>query len=63
MSGLAVEVFTAVPGGVLVSTEESWSGEPVDADVAYAQQALDASLTQWLRALKDRAEAGAPAQA
>ena len=53
-------VFTAVPGGVLVSTEESWSGAPVEADIPYAQQALDASLTTWLRELKDRAEASVP---
>jgi hypothetical protein len=63
IEGVHVWVFTAVPGGVLVSTEESWSGEPVDADIPYAQQALDASLSQWLHGLKDRAEAGAPAQA
>jgi uncharacterized membrane protein len=60
IEGVHVWVFTAVPGGVLVSSEESWSGAPVEADVPYAQQALDASLAQWLHGLKDRAEAGVP---
>jgi hypothetical protein len=60
IEGVHVWVFTDVPTGVLVSTEESWSGAPVEADVPYAQQTLDASLTQWLHRLKDRAEAGVP---
>ena len=54
--GVHVWEFTEQPGGVLVRTEESWSGEPVEADVAYAQQALDASLATWLRSLQQRAE-------
>jgi len=60
IEGVHVWVFTAVPGGVLASTEESWSGGPVEADIPYAQRALDASLAQWLHRLKDRAEAGVP---
>ena len=56
IDGMHVWVFTAVPGGVVVSTEESWSGAPVEADIPYAQQTLDASLTQWLHGLKSRAE-------
>ena len=62
IEGIHVWVFTAQPDGVLVSTEESWSGEPVLADLGYAQQALDASIAQWLRELKHRAEASGEAQ-
>ena len=43
--------------GVRVRTEESWEGPPIDAAVAPMQAALDASLAEWLRRLKDRAEA------
>lgn|GEM_PF-3700372 len=49
--------YTEVPGGVLVHTEESWSGPPVDADVAGAQAALDSSLQAWRADLKRQAEA------
>lgn len=62
IEGVHVWVFTAVPGGVVVSTEESWSGAPVEADIPYAQEALDASLAQWLHGLKHRAEAGIPSR-
>jgi hypothetical protein len=40
-----------------VHTEESWSGAPVEADVAGAQAALDASLGAWLQNLKNTATA------
>ncbi|NHC45337.1 SRPBCC family protein [Motilibacter aurantiacus] len=63
IDGRHVWEFETVEGGVLVRTAESWSGEPVEADVAYAQAALDASLAQWLRGLKGRAEALAAAAA
>lgn len=54
----AVHVWTFTPtrDGVLVHTEESWAGAPVDANVAYAQAALDASLDAWLHNLKKAAE-------
>ncbi|SCF59632.1 SRPBCC family protein [Streptomyces sp. Ncost-T10-10d] len=48
--------FTAVPGGTLVHTEESWTGAPAEADTANLQAALDASLDAWLHNLKKRAE-------
>jgi len=54
--GLHAWRFVAVPGGVRVYTEESWSGPTVDADVAALQAALDASLVTWLRHLKSTAE-------
>jgi uncharacterized protein YndB with AHSA1/START domain len=41
---------------VWVRTEESWEGEPVDAQVGGLQAALDASLRDWLENLKDAAE-------
>jgi hypothetical protein len=47
-----VWTFTPVRDGVRVHTEESWAGAPVEADVPYAQAALDASLTAWLENLK-----------
>lgn len=40
---------------VMVTTEESWSGAPVDANTAQLQGALDASLDSWLRLLADAA--------
>ncbi|MET8331165.1 SRPBCC family protein [Streptomyces sp. NPDC005181] len=55
----AVHVWTFTPprDGVLVHTEESWQGAPVDADVPTAQAALDASLRAWLENLKQVSEA------
>ncbi|WP_405018400.1 SRPBCC family protein [Kitasatospora sp. NBC_00070] len=57
----AVHVWTFTPtrDGVRVHTEESWTGEPVSADVELLQQALDGSLEHWLHNLKQRAEQGA----
>lgn len=57
----AVHVWTFEPtdDGVLVSTEESWTGEPIEAAVQQMQAALDASLAQWLVNLKARAESDA----
>ncbi len=42
--------------GVLVRTEESWAGEPVEAQVETLQGALDGSLRAWLENLKRAAE-------
>ena len=52
----AIHVWTFKPArdGVIVSTEESWTGST---DVQGAQVRLDASLKQWLAELKRRAEA------
>jgi Polyketide cyclase / dehydrase and lipid transport len=54
----AVHVWTLEPqeDGVLVKTEESWEGEPVDAQVETLQGALDKSLRDWLQNLKRTAE-------
>ncbi|MEU3954100.1 SRPBCC family protein [Streptomyces achromogenes] len=54
----AVHVWTFTPtrNGVLVHTEESWSGAPVLADRAALQAALDNSLRKWVDNLKREAE-------
>lgn len=38
---------------MMVSTEASWSGPPVEANTAELQVALDGSLASWLRLLAD----------
>src|SRR3954469_22163108 len=43
-------------GGVLVHTEESWEGPPVEAQPDALQGALDESLHKWLENLKRTAE-------
>jgi uncharacterized protein YndB with AHSA1/START domain len=52
ITGIHSWTFTPVDGGVRVDTEESWSGDPVTADVAGMQTALDGSLTAWLEHLR-----------
>jgi uncharacterized protein YndB with AHSA1/START domain len=58
---VAVHVWTFQPqgAGVLVRTQESWEGDPVDAQVDPLQSALDKSLRDWLENLKRTAEAAA----
>ncbi|MBW4703790.1 SRPBCC family protein [Micromonospora sp. RL09-050-HVF-A] len=58
---LGVHVWNLAPGdrGLIVSTEESFAGPPVDADPGPIQAALDESLVTWLQRLKDTAEADA----
>jgi len=56
ITGIHSWTFTPVGDGVRVDTEESWSGDPVTADVASMQAALDGSLTAWLGHLRDAAE-------
>jgi hypothetical protein len=53
--GLHSWTFTPETGGVTVSTVESWSGAPVEANTAELQLALDASLASWLCLLADAA--------
>jgi uncharacterized protein YndB with AHSA1/START domain len=55
---VAVHVWQLVQqeDGVLVRTEESWEGEPVNAQVETLQRALDGSLRKWLENLKQAAE-------
>ena len=44
------------PTGVHVTTNESFAGEPVEADETAMQSALDSSLIAWLAHLKAAAE-------
>ena len=55
ITGIHVWTFTPTTGGVLVHTEESWSGKPIVADTPGMQAALDESLRAWLRDLRDEA--------
>ncbi|MEU1802223.1 SRPBCC family protein [Streptomyces sp. NPDC019937] len=55
--GVHLWTFTQVRGGVRVHTEETWTGEQVEADVPTATEALGRGLEQWLRDLKATAEA------
>ena len=57
--GIHVWTFTPVQNGVLVRTEESWSGEPVLQQLEVAQQGLDQSISSWLENLKRESEARA----
>lgn len=56
INAVHVWTFGQTAGGVLVKTEESWQGEPINAAIKQMQTALDDSLAQWLRNLKDHAE-------
>jgi uncharacterized protein YndB with AHSA1/START domain len=55
---VAVHVWTLDEreGSVLVSTAESWEGDPVTAQAGPLQAALDQSLRNWLDNLKRAAE-------
>lgn len=55
--GIHQWIFTETADGTLVRTQESWTGEPVEADVAFAEAQLDASIVSWLEHLKTAAEA------
>lgn len=56
ITAIHVWSFDETSSGVLVETEESWEGAPVDAATEQMQAALDDSLAQWLRNLKAKAE-------
>ncbi|MFS7876065.1 SRPBCC family protein [Streptomyces asiaticus] len=55
--GVHVWTFTKVRGGVRVHTEETWTGDQVEADVPTATEALGQGLEAWLSDLKTTAEA------
>ncbi|MFI6684054.1 SRPBCC family protein [Streptomyces sp. NPDC050485] len=55
--GVHVWTFTKVRGGVLVQTEETWTGAQVEADVPTSVKYLGGGLEEWLKELKDTAEA------
>jgi Polyketide cyclase / dehydrase and lipid transport len=56
ITGVHEWVLTETPTGVHVTTEESFAGEPVEADVTGMQSTLDSSLISWLAHLKAAAE-------
>ncbi|MEV6752495.1 SRPBCC family protein [Streptomyces sp. NPDC051214] len=59
IDGVHVWTFTKVKGGVLVRTEETHTGEQVEANVPAATEILGQGLEAWLSALKTTAEARA----
>ena len=56
ITGIHEWLFSETPSGVLVTTSESFAGEPVEADAPGMQTVLDASLVAWLGHLKVAAE-------
>src|SRR6266581_4898640 len=59
ITGIHECTFTDMTQGVLVSTNESQAGAPVDGDPSTMQDLLDASLVSWLLRLKGAAESRA----
>ncbi|SEF23692.1 Polyketide cyclase / dehydrase and lipid transport [Amycolatopsis pretoriensis] len=55
--GVHVWTFTPARGGVVVRTEESWTGAQIEADPATAVKYLAPGLDRWLADLKTAAEA------
>jgi hypothetical protein len=56
ITGIHEWIYTQTPTGVRVATHESFSGQPVQADITGMQSALDKSLAAWLKNLKAAAE-------
>ena len=56
ITGVHEWLFMDTPGGVHVTTIESFAGEPVEADTPGMQTLLDTSLIAWLAHLKTAAE-------
>jgi hypothetical protein len=59
ITGIHEWLFEATPDGVHVTTNESFAGEPVDAEATKMQSLLDASLVSWLDQMKKAAESRA----
>jgi polyketide cyclase/dehydrase/lipid transport protein len=57
ITGVHEWLFRETDDRVSVSTNESFAGDPVSADVEGMQRQLDASLIAWLEYLKSAAEA------
>ena len=57
ITGIHEWLFAETPGGVQVSTTESFSGDQVSADRQSMQNMLDSSLAAWLGHMKAKAEA------
>lgn len=56
ITGVHEWLFSERPSGTHVVTNESFAGDPVEADAAGMQKLLDASLVAWLDHLKTAAE-------
>jgi Polyketide cyclase / dehydrase and lipid transport len=56
ITGVHEWVFSETATGVHATTDESFAGEPVEADITGMQSALDSSLAAWLAHLKVAAE-------
>jgi hypothetical protein len=56
ITGVHEWVFSETATGVHAATDESFAGEPVEADITGMQSALDSSLAAWLAHLKVAAE-------
>lgn len=52
ITGIDGWLFAETPDGVRVTTNESFAGQPVDADAPNMQSLPDASLVSWLDHLK-----------
>jgi hypothetical protein len=59
ITGIHEWTFTDMTQGVLVATNESFAGAPVDSDPSTMQSMLDTSLVSWLLHLQAAAEARA----
>ena len=59
ITGIHEWTFRDMTQGVLVATNESFAGAPVDGDPSTMQSLLDTSLVSWLLHLKAAAEARA----
>ena len=59
ITGIHEWTFRDMTQGVLVATNESFAGAPVDGDPSTMQDILDTSLVSWLLHLKVAAEARA----
>ncbi len=57
ITGVHLWTFKQTKDGVLATTEESWAGPPVEADVPGNQSSLDQGLADWVHRLRDTAEA------
>jgi hypothetical protein len=55
ITGVHEWLFAEADGGIRVTTNESFAGDPVSADVAGMQARLDASLVAWLDYLRSAA--------
>lgn len=56
IDGVHLFTFKKARGGVIVTTEESWAGKTVEADVPSFQKLLQTGLDDWVLRIKDTAE-------